>query len=560
MTSCANHAMKQASTIFVFLMAITFRVLAQDTITGVVSRITAPSFEQNVCDSRFAIVADNATYYVMVDDYWPNPYLEELLIHYDTITVGNEIEVVGTILEMVDENGESFSIFDICQLINASYYYGTGFIDWFSDFAIISCDVPLYNACYISINGELQAEPPIVFNGMTLGNGRYTMIGAIETWPNYDLPILELTHAIPYEIETTAMGIIMVNDELCLTTLNGEKKYLSWSDDDGIHYLTNGDKLHDEDFFNLLWGDSINSTIQGFGRTHFDLFGAPFHTFETLSMETTGERNISGSIISVGNPSTSAFPPIGMTCALINNNNAYLADNPQQWDYSLTHCIIGNDTLPYCFEVSGFFTHSQLFLGNGITPYMKISYDSIKVNTFGSMTINGILAQQSYPNYQYEPFFTIVNEEDEYYIGTGPFTNAMTGCLVVGQNTIYLGDYFSATGKLGRFYGVTATYPSYLFDIHNTIAIQEVSHITGLPDAFITNTYSITNPSNGMIEVSSENPIESIMIYDSLGRMVLYETKCSHNHTLNLRDHKGLALVCIAFQNGFKTIEKVIIR
>lgn len=551
--------MKKNLTILAFLMGISCCGLAQDTITGVVSRITAPSFEQNVCDSRFAIVADNATYYVMVDDYWPNPNSEELLIHYDTIAVGNEIEVVGTVLEMVDENGESFSILDIHQLINATYNYGTGFIDWFSDFAIIYCNVPPYNACYISINGELQTEPPIVFNGMTLGNGRYTMIGVTETWPNYDLPILELTHAIPYDIETTATGIIMVNDELCLTTLNGEKKYLSWTDDDGIHYLTNGDKLHDEGFFSLLWGNSINSTVQGFGRTHFDLFGAPFHTFETLSMETSGERNLSGPIISVGNPSTSAFPPIGMTCALINNNNTYLVDNPQQWDYSLSHCIIGNDTLPYCFEVTGYFTHTHLFLGNGITPYVKILYDSIKVNTFGSRTINGILTEESYPNYQYEPFFAIVNEEDEYYVGTGPFTDATPGCLVVGQDTIHLGDYCSATGELRRFYGVTAAYPSYLFDIHNTIDVHEVSPITELSDVCITNTCLITNPSNGMIEISSDNPIESIMIYDSMGRMVLYETNCSHNHTLNLRDYKGLALVCIAFQNGFTTIEKVIL-
>lgn len=91
--------MKKNFTLLAFLLAIAFHGLAQDTLSGVVSRVAAPFFEQNVCDTRFAINTDNETYYVMVDGYWPNPYLEDLVIHYDTIPVGNEIEVVGTIME-----------------------------------------------------------------------------------------------------------------------------------------------------------------------------------------------------------------------------------------------------------------------------------------------------------------------------------------------------------------------------------------------------------------------------------------------------------------------------
>lgn len=41
----------------------------------------APYFEQNVCDNRFAILSEGETYYVMVDNYWPNPNLEDLVIH-----------------------------------------------------------------------------------------------------------------------------------------------------------------------------------------------------------------------------------------------------------------------------------------------------------------------------------------------------------------------------------------------------------------------------------------------------------------------------------------------
>ena len=87
--------MKKTVTILTLLLAIAFCSFAQDTIIGTVNRVAAPYFEQNVCDTRFALTADSETYYIMVDNYWPNPYLEDLVVHYDTISIGNEIAVVG---------------------------------------------------------------------------------------------------------------------------------------------------------------------------------------------------------------------------------------------------------------------------------------------------------------------------------------------------------------------------------------------------------------------------------------------------------------------------------
>lgn len=92
-----------------------------------VNRIAAPYFELNVCDTRFAITTDSETYYVMVDNYWPNPYLEDLVIHYDTIAIGNEIEVIGNILEMEDGNGEVFKTIDISRNLNSIHKYILGF-------------------------------------------------------------------------------------------------------------------------------------------------------------------------------------------------------------------------------------------------------------------------------------------------------------------------------------------------------------------------------------------------------------------------------------------------
>ena len=68
--------MKKLITTLSILLATALSSFAQDTITGVVNRIAAPYFEQNVCDTRFAITTDSETYYVMVDNYWPNPYLD----------------------------------------------------------------------------------------------------------------------------------------------------------------------------------------------------------------------------------------------------------------------------------------------------------------------------------------------------------------------------------------------------------------------------------------------------------------------------------------------------
>ena len=47
--------MKKNFIILTILLATAIHSLAQDTITGVVNRVAAPYFEQNVCDSRFAL-------------------------------------------------------------------------------------------------------------------------------------------------------------------------------------------------------------------------------------------------------------------------------------------------------------------------------------------------------------------------------------------------------------------------------------------------------------------------------------------------------------------------
>ena len=452
--------MKKNLILLITLLVAAYSGIAQDTITGVVSRVAAPYFEQNVCDSRFAIISEGETYYVMVDNYWPNPYLEDLVIHYDTIPVGNEVEVVGTILEIEDENGERFSVIDIQQLTNATYGYGTGYIEWVYDYATMSCNIPPNYACYIAINGELQSEQPIVFNGTMLGVGPYTMIGIAEIWSDLDLPVLELTQVIPYTIETTATGVIMPNDNLCLFTPCNETTYLSWSDNDGTHFLTNKNKLHNEDFYSAIWGENVISTIFGFDSTHYDLFGAPFKTFETIAIETTGERTIQGQISAVTNPSTGI--PLSLGIAIRQGGNNYYTENLEFYEYGI-NCIFNNDTIQMDSEVMATFSSASLFLGHYLTPHFIIHVDNIR-------------------------------------------------------------DY------------------------------------TSIDDVVLADFRINRNPSNGIIEITSKRPIETIFACDYTGRRLIGKTCNSCQTFLDFNGFKGLAVIHVVFNNGQTMSRKVAVQ
>lgn len=531
-----------------------------DVITGVVSRITAPNFEQNVSDSRFAIVTEGETYYVMVNGYWPNPNEDALIVYYDTIPTTNEIEAEGTVMTFVDEAGESFNVIDIQQLNNAKYSFGTGYIDWSGQYAAVNCNVPPFNICYLAINGELQTEYPIMFNGMPLDDGLFTMVGIAETWPDYDLPVLELATAMPYAIETTVTGVVEANEELCLTTTSVERHYLSWTDDSGTHYLTNNDQLFEDDFFSAAFGDEISSTISGFSNVHYDLFGSPFQTFETITLESVGERSLVGPIIAVGSPSVGYFPPIGMTCSIVQDGDCYLVDNPQIWDYSETQCIIDNDTLPYYMEVTGIYSTATLFLDNNLKLYMSVFLDDIELNRFETETIHGTLTSQTIPYFPNPVLSIVVDENEVYYIGSMSFEDASSGCFTFGTSTIYLGDSFTATGEMAKFYDLQSSYPKYSFDIYNTIDITEVGDITGLSNLTSTDINVYPNPTCGIVEIVSDKQIRSVIVYDNVGKMILEKSIQAQKTTLDLTDCKGLVYIDVIFEDGHKITEKEIIR
>ena len=268
--------MKKPIIILAFLLVVVFRGFAQDTIIGVVSRIAAPYFEQNVCDSRFAITAEDETYYVMVDGYWPNPYLEDLVIHYDTIPVGNEIEVVGEIKEMEDGNGSNFNTIVVSKNLTSNHreilgFFGYGSIVYPNSDTVSAARFYHYNGMdvyYITINGELQTQRPFVINGRTLVlSKRYLFIGQSDTITDYygnTFNAFELADALPYDQEDVSIcGILTKENDLCLSSPSGETHFLSLFDGEEYHYLTNKRKLQ-YNFINdavFMEGDSVIGDI-----------------------------------------------------------------------------------------------------------------------------------------------------------------------------------------------------------------------------------------------------------------------------------------------------------
>ena len=376
------------------ILATAFQGIAQDTITGVVSRVDAPYFEQNVCNSRFAITVEGETYYVMVDGYWPNPYMEDLVIHYDTISVGNEIEVVGSILEMEDENEEVFQTIDVSKNLNSTHQYILGFF-YYDDVcypgpdSISASSFVKYTATeqyYITVNGELQTEIPFSINGRTLvEDKRYLFIGESGIWTDYNgntFLVYEVFDAQPIDQEDLRIsGNLIIDNDLCLAWPREEEPYLSVFDGEAHHYVTNKGGLQNRytlyDIRNAF-GNNTQVVAGGFETVHYDLFGEPFNAFEVIKMETEEQITLSGMLTDAGTPYINIGPSIpGVNMSFYSNGHHYI-DNPLVWDpinndYYQHTFIVGNDTIHYSNyeEVTATFIPSMI-LNNYRNPIFYI--------------------------------------------------------------------------------------------------------------------------------------------------------------------------------------------
>ena len=375
--------MKKTFTLLIIVLATAFRVLAQDTIIAVVNHVDAPYFEQNICDSRFAITAESGTYYVMVDGYWPNPYLEDLVIHYDTISVGSEIQVIGSVSEMEDEHGESFSVIDIQELVNAEYLYFNSRICWMGILSQIAYPGPdpvdayaiindngdlLY---FVAIDGELQTDyTSWVVNGVTINStSQYIFVGSHEIWTDYYVEpfmVFNLKLAIPYGIVSDNIGgTLSLNNGLqCLSVYDGTDYYYLTIKDDMQHGFINAD----------LYEENTSVTVGGVETTRYDIFGNMFFSFEIAVLQSLEENTMTGILNDAPNPAIGFVPLPGIELAFFSGDKFYYLDNERVFlgPYGdIEAIIIGNDTLVNGVELTATFS-STMRIDNGFEPYYRI--------------------------------------------------------------------------------------------------------------------------------------------------------------------------------------------
>lgn len=463
--------MKKHYVPLIIFLLIVFRGHAQDIITGEVSRVAAPYFEQNVCDSRFALISEGETYYVMVDSYWPNPYLEELVIHYDTIPVGNQIEVVGEFLEMEDGNGNVFRVIDVQELINAEYVYFNSCIYWLGWLSPITYPGPnpieayaIYDLdgdllFFVAIDGELQTDYSWIVNGVNINSiSQYIFVGTHEIWNDYygePFPVFNLVFAIPY-------GVATDNIEGTLTLSEGlhmDVPCLAVSDGTECFYLTiNGVLKHG--FINPdLYEENTLVHVGGVETIRYDLFGRSFKSFEIAELQTIEEKTLSGRLQDAPCPAVGLVPLPGMELAFYSGNKNYYLDN-ERIDYG-NAIIVGNDTIWRGAELAATLT-STLKINNEFNPYYRVYISEATITT--SVQESSLSEIQIYPN-----------------------------------------------------------------------------------------------PTKGFIEIVSEQPINSIYVYDYMGHVLFNKTCNSRQSFIDLQDFNGLAIIQIIFENGLIVNKKVVL-
>ena len=562
--------MKKHIIILAILLAAVVRVFPQDTISGVVSRVAAPYFEQNVCDSRFAIVSEGETYYVMVDGYWPNPYLEDLVVHYDTIPVGSEMEVVGNILEMEDENADAFRVFDISKYLGSDRLQVLGFFDYAAipypgpDTITAAGFYHYYgmSSYYLTINGELQTEEPFFVNGRQLvQHKRYLFIGKENTLTDYNgnsFIVLELADALPYDVEDVSRtGILTMENELFLSSPFGETRFLSlygWEEHRCIMQKRNLQSTFINDaVFNE--GDSVE--VFGFEFICHDIFGNPFTAIEAIKINSNTEKVVVGGVGDGPMPYVNVGPPLpGVSMAFYSDNNDnkyYYLRNPHgtNGQFEFGYYVVGDDTVQVTMQQVIATFYGSMFVDNYLNPCYRANITQVEFEEHEETLQCTLVVVENL--FYFGNTLAVCTQDDEiYYLKPYIYETSVADHITVGDRTIHVGDSFLATGMVSKWY-------------HNQYFLKNVIDITSVEFEGVQESHSpevqvFPNPSNGIVEIVSKQPIKSISVYDCLGQALPFDYDGLKRISLDLHGFKGVVLICVFFEDGHKTIKKEIIK
>lgn len=557
--------MKKRFTLLIVLLAAVYNVLAQDTIAGVVSRVDAPYFEQNVCDTRFAITSEGETYYVVVDGYWPNPYLEDLVIHYDTIPVGNEIEVVGTIMEIEDGNGDAFQTVDISKNLNSNHQQILGFF-YYNEFtypgpdSISAASFVKYTGLdlyHIVINGELQTGIPFIINGRTLmEDKRYLFIGDNDVWTDYNgnsFNVFELVDALPYDVaDLNIEGTLTTENDLCVLSPCGETRFLSLFDGNEYHYLTNKRKLKNNYFNDAVFMEGDSVVVGGFELIRYDLFGAPFNTMEIVKLQSTEEYILRGGAGTAGIPYINIGPPVpGVFLAFYSGGTCFYIITPNGGFSDDDFLIVGNDTILVTTQQMKASCTPSIFINNYLAPNYSVNIHQVEFEEHEE-TLQCTLAVASNPFYWGNTLIVTTIDNDTCFLKPYLYTNTPPDHITIGDKSVCVGDSFTASGMVSYWYHNNEI-------LEKVIEITEISNVTGLADDTLTDIQINHTTSNDIIQIVSNHPMKAVSVCDYTGRVLINKRYDSKQVSLDLKDFKGMAIIQIVFKNGQTTSKKVVL-
>lgn len=97
------------------------------------------------------------------------------------------------------------------------------------------------------------------------------------------------------------------------------------------------------------------------------------------------------------------------------------------------------------------------------------------------------------------------------------------------------------------------------FEPYYHVFISEATITTDVQESLLSEIQIYPNPTKGFIEIVSEQPINSIYIYDYTGHVLFYKTCNSKQSLLDLQDYNGSAIIQIVFENGLIVNRKVVV-
>ncbi|MBO7616107.1 MAG: T9SS type A sorting domain-containing protein [Bacteroidales bacterium] len=340
----------------------------------------------------------------------------------------------------------------------------------------------LHGNYFLTVNGALQTELPILPDGTMLTDSvRYIVVGIADTIHDYygnPINVLELTSVIPYEPSFTVNGLLSLQGDLCLSSPCGETAYLSLDEGTDRHYLTLVGEMRHNYINDSIFNEGVQAQINGLEATHYDLFGAPFQTLDILELEAAVEQTLVGPVVSTGNPNIGPFPPLGMELAFYHNGIEYYFSpyieeiyyplGGTNYQYILLY-ELDNDTLIVGKEVTAQFTTSTMRIDNYLRPNYRVTLNHAEYYEHLE-TLHGRLAIVEEP---YNTMYAIITDDDERYLIEPYFVNyAEYDELVFGEDTIAVGDSFTATGEVFRYYD--DYYEYFYFNGINILEINEI--------------------------------------------------------------------------------------